>query len=163
MFENTRQDSLHLPSLSIRNFRGIKCLDLKRLGRVIVKPSDRDRVSLRSPGDGAVRMFATALTVGNAANGFVLIDEAENGIHHSLQRDYWAMVLSMARNLNVQVLATTHSWDCVAGFAYAASDDAESEPIAIRLEPDGDTGGVRAVEYTERTLKVAAEQGIEVR
>lgn len=131
--------------------------------RVIVKPCDSDRVSLRSLGDGAVRMFATALAVANAAGGFLLIDEAENGIHHSLQRDYWTMVLSAAREFSVQVVATTHSWDCVAGFAHAAFDDEESEGLAIRLEPDDDDGGVRAVEYTERTLKVAAEQGIEVR
>ncbi len=131
--------------------------------RPIVKPRHGDRVSLRSLGDGAVRMFATVLAIPNAANGFLLIDEVENGIHHSLQRDYWTMVLRAAREFNVQVLATTHSWDCVAGFARAASDDEESEGLAVRLEADDEDGSVRAVEYTERMLKVAAEQGIEVR
>ena len=131
--------------------------------RVIVKPCDSDRVSLRSLGDGAVRMFATALAVANAADGFLLIDEAENGLHHSLQPEYWAMVLRVAREHNVQVLATTHSWDCVAGFAHAAFDDEESQGLAIRLEADDDDGGVRAIEYSEDDLEVAATQGIEIR
>lgn len=131
--------------------------------RMMVKPVLEDRVPLRSLGDGAVRMLGMALGLVSARDGFLLIDEAENGIHHTLQREYWAMVLRVAREYNVQVLATTHSWDCVAGFAHAAVDDEESEGIAVRLESDDDHGGVRAVEYTERMLKVAAEQGIEVR
>ena len=108
-------------------------------------------------------MFAAGAAVANAANGFLLINEAENGIHHTLQQDYWRLMFRAAREHNVQIFATTHSWDCVAGFARAACNDKESEGVALRLEPDDDDGGVRAIEYTERMLKVAADQGIEVR
>ena len=133
--------------------------------RMMVKPAAEDRVPLRSLGDGAIRTLGTALGLVNARDGFLLIDEAENGIHHTLQREYWAMVLSAARKHNVQVLATTHNWDCVAGFARAAVADKKSEGLAVRLEPDADdvAGDIRAIEYTERMLKVAADQGIEVR
>ena len=34
----------------------------------------------------------------------------------------------------IQVLATTHSWDCVRGFAQAATDDEDAEGILFRLE-----------------------------
>ncbi len=90
-----------------------------------------------------------------------MIDEAENGIHHSVQHDFWKMVLKTAHENNVQVLATTHSWDCAAGFAYAATDVGEVEGVLIRLEGEG--GQVRAIEYSEDDLRIAAEQGIEVR
>ena len=70
-------------------------------------------VTIRSLGDGAVRAFATALALANSTNGFLLIDEAENGIHHSVQPKFWNMVLQTAQRNNVQVVATTHSWDCV--------------------------------------------------
>ena len=49
---------------------------------------------LRSLGDGAVRLFGVALALANSQGGFLLIDEAENGIHYSLQRDFWRMVLA---------------------------------------------------------------------
>lgn len=137
--------------------------DQSRQRHIMIKLDRADRVPLRSMGDGAVRIFGMSTSFVGAADGFLLIDEAENGIHHTLQREYWEMVLCAAREYNVQVLATTHSWDCVAGFAQAAYDDEESEGLAVRLETDDDKGGVRAVEYTERMLKVAAEQGIEVR
>lgn len=131
--------------------------------RMMVKPAQGDRVPLRSLGDGAVRTLGTALGLVNARDGFLLIDEAENGIHHTLQRDYWAMVLRAAREHNAQVLATTHSWDCIAGFAQAACDDEGSEGVVVRLEPDDGDGSLRAIEYSEDDLGVAATQGIEVR
>ena len=118
-------------------------------------------IPLKSLGDGAVRLFGVALALANCRDGFLLIDEAENGIHHSVQRDFWNMVLQSAHRDSVQVLATTHSWDCVKGFARAAVENEDVEGLLVRLERDD--GRVRAVEYSESELKIAAEQGIEVR
>ena len=121
----------------------------------------RHPVPLRSLGDGAVRLLGVAVALANSRDGFLLIDEAENGIHHSLQRDFWRMVLQTARDHNVQVLATTHGWDCVRGFAQAATDLDTAHGALFRLERDGHR--TRAVEYREDELAVAARDGIEVR
>ena len=130
--------------------------------RVLIKlHSDDEPIPLRSLGDGAVRLFGLALALANSRDGFLLIDEAENGIHHSIQRDYWWMVLQAAHDNNVQVIATTHSWDCVRGFAQDAVANEDVEGLLVRLEKDDD--GIYPVEYSEDDLKVCAEQGIEVR
>ena len=130
--------------------------------RAVVKLKGQERpVPLKSLGDGAVRLFGVALALANSQGGFLVIDEAENGIHYLMQRDFWRMVLKTAYANNVQVLATTHSWDCAAGFAQAAVDVEEVKGMLIRLEEDGDQ--MRVVEYSEDALKIAAEQGIEVR
>ena len=130
--------------------------------RPVVKLRDEPRpVPLKSLGDGAVRLFGVALALANSKNGFLLIDEAENGIHHSIQRDFWTMILKAAHQNNVQVLATTHSWDCVAGFAMAATEVEEVDGALVRLDRYDDY--IRAVEYTEDDLGVAAKHGIEVR
>ena len=90
--------------------------------RIAVRLKGRERpVSLQSLGDGAVRLFGIALALANAGAGYLVIDEAENRIHHSVQPAMWEMVLRTAHRDGVQVLATTHSWDCVGGFAKAAS------------------------------------------
>ena len=123
--------------------------------------SHRRPVPLRSLGDGAMRMFGIALALANSRDGFLLIDEAENGIHHGLQRDFWRMVLQTAQANNVQVLATTHSWDCVVGFARAVLECEDIEGALARVERYD--GKLRAVMYSERNLRVAAEQNIEVR
>ena len=130
--------------------------------RVVAKLRTHDRpVPLKSLGDGALRLFGVALALANSRDGFLLMDEAENGIHHSVQRDFWRMVLRTAQENNVQVLATTHSGDCVRGFALAAAEIEDAEGVLVRL--DRDDYGMRAVEYSEEDLKIAAEQGIEVR
>ena len=130
--------------------------------RAIVRLKNNARpVPLRSLGDGAVRLFGVALALASSRDGFLLIDEAENGIHHSIQRDYWRMVLQTAHENNVQVFATTHSWDCVRGFAQAAVENENVEGVLVRLEKE--EVGLRAVRYSEEDLKIAADQKIEVR
>ncbi len=120
-------------------------------------------VPLESFGDGALRLFGTALALVNSRDGFLLIDEAENGIHHSLQRDFWRMVLKTADENNVQVIATTHSFDCVRGFAQAMAECEGIEGALVRIERED--GRLRAVEYSERNLRALARQsvGVEVR
>ena len=132
-----------------------------RSRRVLVKLEDGERVPLRSLGDGAVRLFGVAVALAGAAGGLLLIDEAENGIHHSLQYDFWRLVLRAAADNNVQVIATTHGWDCIRGFASASGENDEVEGVVVRLERD--KGGLRAVEYSEEELEIATGQGIEVR
>lgn len=130
--------------------------------RVAVRLTGGDSpVSLRSLGDGAVRLFGIALALANSHGGFLLIDEAENGIHHSVQPAMWEMVLHSAQRDGLQVVATTHSWDCVRGFATTATARDDWDGVLVRLE--GANGRIRAVEYSAKDLAIAAEQGIEVR
>ncbi len=130
--------------------------------RFEVRVRGRDEpVPLRSLGDGAVRFFGAAIVLAWSRNGFLLIDEAENGIHHSVQAAFWRMVLRAAEANNVQVIATTHSFDCVRGFAQAVEDTPDASGVLVRLERDGDQ--TRAVTYEEDQMKSAAEYGIEVR
>ena len=132
---------------------------------MVVKLQEHVRpVPLKSLGDGVTRMFGVALALANSRNGFLVIDEAENGVHYSVQRDFWYMVLRAACQGNVQVLATTHSWDCIKGFARAVGDLDQDDGLIghlVRLERDGDA--LRAVDYSKEELATASEQEIEVR
>ena len=135
----------------------------RRYGRrVIVKLKDHsDPVPLKSLGDGAVRLFSISLALANSHGGILTIDEAENGIHHSIQKDFWNMILQTAYKNDIQVLATTHSWDCTRGFAQTAIENENSKGLLIRLDRHGEE--VKAIPYSEEELKVAVDQGIEVR
>ena len=117
-------------------------------------------VPLKRLGDGANRLLAIALALANSRDGILLIDEAENGIHYSLQTKLWRMVFRAAEAANVQVVAATHSWDCIAGFA-AAAIESNAEGTLFRLERFGEE--LHGVPYSEENLEVAARQRIEVR
>ena len=132
--------------------------------RAVAKIQDQTfPVPLKSLGDGALRLFGVALVLINSRDGFLLIDEAENGIHHSIQPDFWRMVFKTAQANNVQVIATTHSFDCVRGFAQAAVECKEVEGALVRIERKDEE--MWAVEYSERNIRAVAKQniGIEVR
>ncbi|MCY3835607.1 MAG: AAA family ATPase [Anaerolineaceae bacterium] len=130
--------------------------------RAIVKLTSHEQpVPLRSLGDGASRLFSVALALANCSDGFLLIDEAENGIHHTIQPGYWRLVIEAALQNNVQVLATTHSDDCVKSFAQAANENEDADCVLVRLEKD--EKGIYAVEYSEESLQTAADFDIETR
>ncbi len=135
-------------------------------GRIpIVKVAKIDEpVPLRSLGEGMNRLFGIALALVNAQNGMLLIDEVESGLHYSAQPDLWRLVFEAARRLNVQVFATTHSWDCIAAFQEAALQDNRGEGLLISLrEKKGEKGRVVAVVFDENELAIVTREQIEVR
>ena len=130
--------------------------------RVVVKlRGSPARVPLRSLGDGAGRLFGLAIALFASRNGFLLIDEVENGLHHTVLYDLWRLIIQAAEENNVQVFATTHSFDSIGVFGYAAADCPDSEGVIARLERR--EGEHRAVMYSEAMAKTAAKQHIEVR
>ncbi len=115
---------------------------------------------LRSFGDGLNRLFGIVLSLANAKNGLLLIDEVENGMHHTIQADVWRAMFRLSKRLNVQVFATSHSWDSIEAFQKAAAEDPE-EGVLIRLSRRGDD--VIPTLFREDELAVATRDGIEVR
>ena len=134
-----------------------------RRARTAVVRSDNfaRRVPLRSFGDGMNRLFGIILSLVNVNGGILLIDEFENGMHYTVQVYAWQMIFRLAQKLDVQILATTHSWDCITSFAQAATELEGTDRIMVRLDRVGER--LRVVEYSEENLRVAARQGIEVR
>ncbi len=118
-------------------------------------------VPARSLGDGVNRVLGMSLALVSAQGGFLLLDEVENGIHYTVQADLWRHVFRMACQLNVQVFATTHSYDCVLAFQEAAAENAEVEGALIRLQRAGDR--IRVDAFDEESLSTVAREQIEVR
>lgn len=116
---------------------------------------------LKSMGDGMSRIFHIVLSLVNAQDGILLIDEFENGIHWSIHPKLWESVFSISEKLNVQVFATTHSRDCIEGFDSAWNRDTNSGSF-IRLNLDNYShSGVTL--YNSETLTDALEMNVEVR
>ena len=115
---------------------------------------------LRSFGDGLNRLFAIILSLVNARGGILLIDEFENGLHHSVQLDAWNTIFRLALDLDVQVFATSHSWDTIAAFQEAASQTPE-DGVLVRLTRRGDS--IFPTVFVEHELAVVTRDWIEVR
>ena len=118
-------------------------------------------IPLRRLGDGVTRVFGLALALGNSKGGVLLIDEIENGIHYSVQESLWRFILDVSRRLNVQVFATSHSWDCLKAFQKATLACQSEEGILTRLEVAD--GSIRASQFDEPELAIATRENIEIR
>ncbi|NQT15578.1 MAG: ATP-binding protein, partial [Planctomycetes bacterium] len=134
---------------------------------------------LAAAGDGLQRLFHIALALEHATHradqitqassrprdvsAFLLIDEIESGVHHTLHADLWRFILQAARRLDVQVFATTHSQDCLRGFAEAVAEDEEADGQVIRLERDADEEDTRAIVVSREKLPIVLRDSIEVR
>ena len=143
-------------------------------------------VPLASIGDGAIRFFHIGLALEFARYradrihgmpeepgmsfsarspdlySFLLIDEVDTGIHHTMHHDLWQFIFQAARSLDVQVFATTHSLDCLRGFAEAAEDE-QADAQVIRLEKLEGHKATRAVTFGQTDLPVVLRDSIEVR
>jgi hypothetical protein len=85
-------------------------------------------------GEGMVRLLSMVLAIANAQDGFVLVDEIENGLHYSVMQKVWHAIGRAARQANVQVFATTHSWECIQAAHRAYKENGPYELRYHRLD-----------------------------
>ena len=112
-------------------------------------------------GDGLSRLFNLGLVLVNCKGGLLLVDEIENGLHHSLFPKLWKFLFEACRRLNITLFATTHSHDAAVSFSRAVAADTDALGILTRLEQR--KSGIVAVQFTEQEAYIAAEEGLEVR
>lgn len=133
----------------------------------IVKMSDIPKpVPLNSLGDGMLRILQLALKIFSAEGGFFLIDEFENGLHYSVQEKVWQLLFDMAKELDIQVFATTHSWDCIESFSKVATSNTSSQGVLFRIGKSAkasDRGRVIATVFDESELQTITQADMEIR
>lgn len=117
---------------------------------------------IKRMGDGINRILTIILALVNAENGYLLLDEFENGLHYSVQEKLWEIIFKLSQRLNVQVFATTHSNDCISGFEQVLNNETnQMNGKLIRL--NNVNGVIKQVEYTPREMKIANEHNVEMR
>ena len=112
-------------------------------------------------GIGVRRSLSVLLAVGAAENGVVLVDEIENGIHHSAMKSLWGVIAEASRTFNCQIFATTHSDECIRAAHEALKENGLYDLSLYRL--DRRNGSIQAVTYDEETLDAALSIPLEVR
>lgn len=119
------------------------------------------RVPLGSLGDGIRHLLTMTLAVSRSHGGFVMIDEIDTGLHHSIMTDMWRVLINTAERLDVQIFATTHSLDCVRSLSWLYSQKPEL-CAQVRLHRV-DSAREETVIYGSDEIQTAAEQHVELR
>lgn len=111
-------------------------------------------------GDGMWRMLAMAIMLTQCRGGVLLIDEIDSGLHYSIMGQMWKLIFNAAKELDVQVFATTHSSDCVYSLADLRKEVDRENTISVQRI---DSSKPHSVPYDEEELSIAAQKEIEVR
>ena len=118
-------------------------------------------IPLSEMGDGMRRWTSLMLGLVQCGNGAYLFDEIENGFHYFTLESILRNIGEAARQFNVQVFATTHSFECIEAAHRAFHGEHANEFRLFRLERV--KGDIRAFDYEPDVLEAAIQTDLEVR
>nr|VFK50610.1 MAG: ATPase/GTPase, AAA15 family [Candidatus Kentron sp. TC]VFK63552.1 MAG: ATPase/GTPase, AAA15 family [Candidatus Kentron sp. TC] len=115
-------------------------------------------------GDGVIKILAILVSILETSNGILLIDEIENGLHHSALVPLWRAIFKMARESNAQLFIATHSYECIAAMTEVYREPGVEEDFMSLFRIDrGIDGRHRALQYEADTLLAGIEKAFEIR
>jgi len=99
------------------NFIALKQKTTKQGTILKLKLKNRDKpILLSSLGEGINRFIAIYCAIWASKDGYLFIDEIENGIHYTNYKNLWDLIFQVSTKANCQVFATTHSKECIDSF-----------------------------------------------
>ena len=117
---------------------------------------------MRLAGDGMNRLLFIMLSIMENPNSIILIDEIENGFHYSMFPMIWEAIAHTAQKSNCQVIATTHSYECVAG-AVEGIEKADMKDDFCFFRLAREKNGPRAYRFSSDVIRTALDSEMEVR
>ncbi|MEG4403486.1 AAA family ATPase [Microcoleus sp. MON2_D5] len=116
------------------------------------------RLPLSLFGDAINRVAEIILKLVNSQYKILLIDEIENGIHYTSQREFWRVLFRLAVELDTQIFATTHSLEMLQEFAYVGLElNQECSSAYFELAKKPKTDQIIGIRRDLETLNYALE------
>lgn len=119
------------------------------------------KIPISYMGDGMFRLLTIITYMATLPGGILLVDEVENGIHHSVMAQVWAAIARASLEFDCQVIATSHSYECLQAAVQGLEGESEEEFGYIRL--DKKAGAVTAKRFDYALLEAALASNLEVR
>lgn len=102
--------ALHLIDTSIKDIRPLN-------NKLLLSRDNENYLPIGLFGDAIINILDIALTCFSLPeNSLLIIDEIENGIHHSKHELLWKFIYSISMERAIQVISTTHSIEMINAF-----------------------------------------------
>jgi len=121
-----------------------------------------DFYNLNEFGDGLGKFIYFIMLLLTQKNSIILIDELENGIHYTNLDKLWKIILTISKQQNVQVFATTHSKECIESYARVVEELNDKNITFIKLGKNR-KDEIKAMIYPYEWFVDSIEQEEEVR
>lgn len=119
-----------------------------------------DKIPLNLVSAGVNKLIGILLGIANQAGGVICIDELENGFYFDRLPSIWNLLLEFAIKYDVQIFASTHSWECLQAASDCASNSGNESEFTL-IQSLTDTAGFRV--HSGEALVEAMTQQIDVR
>lgn len=144
-----------------------KIRDMQLVGEnLLVDVGLERRLPINVMGDGIRKLVSIILSIYRCRNGILLIDEIDNGFHHSVLPQLWKAVFMAASINNTQVFITTHNLESMKEMIHMLRKEENSSYqsmlSAYKLLKDK-TDKVIGVQYQFEQMDYSIEQEIEMR
>jgi len=113
-------------------------------------------------GDGLRSYISFISALYSCKDSYLFIDEVENGIHYTNLDKLWEIILTVSKEQNVQVFATTHSKECIESYARVAKRLGDEEIVFIELGRNK-LGKLDSIVFNSERFHRYMELGNEVR
>ena len=113
-------------------------------------------------GDGLRHYISIICALYAAENGYLFIDEIDNGIHYSQLDRLWKLILTLSKKTNCQVFATTHSKEMLESFA-RVSQKLHEQDISYTTLVKNEQQEIKAITQDAEMLFYSIAQAHEVR
>lgn len=97
-----------------------------------------DYVDLDEFGDGLKHYISIICALFACENGYLFIDEIDNGIHYSQLQKIWEIIFDISKEVNCQVFAVTHSLEMIKAYEKVIRNKNEDDISFIELGRDKD-------------------------
>lgn len=116
-------------------------------------------------GDGTRKMFTLITAMYSVRGGTLVIDEVDNGLYYKSMRTLWSALLTVARQLDVQLFASTHSIDSLNALSDVLEKDCvdnrqDVEIYTLRRKDDDD---ITPFPYNFEKFNYLLGQEVEIR
>jgi AAA15 family ATPase/GTPase len=128
-----------------------------------LRSSNKRRLPISLYGDAIIKATTIILKLINNNPKILLIDEIENGIHYTNQREFWRTLFRLSTELDTQIFATTHSLEMIQSFGDVGLEIDEEMSAYFELARHPKTNKIIGIKRDVETLKYALEHGKGVR
>jgi len=126
------------------------------------KLADGRSLPLGMLGGGAINAFRLGVNLAHVSDGFLAIDEVENGIYNRRLSTLFRALVNHRKRLGTQVMLATHSHEALTAIVGAASEHDPDEFAVVHLRRD-EHDDVRATTIAGRDAKSSIEHGYDLR
>ena len=113
-------------------------------------------------GGGVVNIFRYGIDLAYVRDGFLAIDEVENGLYHRRLGEAFRALVKARRHFSAQLMLATHSHEALSAIVEAAAEDDVRQFAVVHLRRDADDN-VHATVIPGSEAKSSLEHGYDLR